>query len=366
MQQAWLLDQVFKLAEQRHVYLMLTLLNHGAFSTSVNPEWNDNPYNAANGGPLKEPRLFARNQQAKEFFKHRLRYIAARWGYSPNLFAWEWWNEVNWTPIDDIALKPWIAEMTVQLQQYDPYRHLASSSYAGISSTPLWKMPELSFAQQHDYSGNDPIKLLPITYRVLADKAPEKPVLLAEFGLDAAGGTTQRGLEAIHFHNGIWAAPFSGYAGTAMHWWWDTFVDPGNRWVEYRRIAEFLKGADLAPLAPAKAQIAPAGASALALQGKDSALVWVRSDAYEVGAANQAYEKARQAGQVPSDWKYEPPALEGLTLTLSGLADGSYTARWFSPATGAWQADQIVQVKGGTATLVVPAITRDLALKIAK
>ena len=33
MKQAWLLDQVFKLAEQRGVYIMLTLLNHGAFST---------------------------------------------------------------------------------------------------------------------------------------------------------------------------------------------------------------------------------------------------------------------------------------------------------------------------------------------
>jgi hypothetical protein len=364
MKQAWLLDQVFRLAEQRHVYLMLTLINHGAFNTSVNPEWNDNPYNAANGGPLKEPRLFARNREARELFKRRLRYIAARWGYSPNLFAWEWWNEVNWTPIDDPSLKPWIAEMDAHLRQYDPYGHLASSSYAGISSTPLWKMPELSFAQQHDYSGNDPAKLLPTTYRVLAERAPDKPVLLAEFGLDAAGGNTQQGLEAIHFHNGIWAAPFSGYAGTAMHWWWDTFVDPDKQWVEYRGLAEFLKDQDLTPLAPAKAQIAPGGALPLALQSKDRALVWVRNEAYEVFAAKQAYEKAKAAGQASPGWEYQPPALDGLTLTLTGLADGNYTARWFSPATGTWQAEQDVQVTGGTAALPVPAFSRDLALQI--
>ncbi len=65
MQQAWLLDQVFKLAEQRGVYLMLTLLNHGAFSDSVNPEWDSNPYNAANGGPLKTPREFGRNKRGQ-------------------------------------------------------------------------------------------------------------------------------------------------------------------------------------------------------------------------------------------------------------------------------------------------------------
>src|SRR6185436_8330311 len=134
MKQAWLLDQVFKLAEQRGVYIMLTLLNHGAFSTSVNPEWNDNPYNIANGGPLKEPRLFVRNAQARELFKRRVRYIAARWGYSPNLFAWEWWNEVSWTPIDDLSLKPWVAEMTAYIQQYDPNHHLVSLSYAGAGA----------------------------------------------------------------------------------------------------------------------------------------------------------------------------------------------------------------------------------------
>ncbi len=364
MKQAWLLDQVFKLTEQRHIYLMLTLLNHGAFNTSVNPEWNDNPYNAANGGPLKEPRLFARNQQARELFKRRVRYIAARWAYSPNLFAWEWWNEVNWTPIDDIALKPWIVEMTAHLRQYDPNHHLISSSYAGISSTSLWKMPELSFAQQHDYSGNDSAKLLPITYRVLAEKAPDKPVLLAEMGLDASSADAQRSREVIHFHNGIWAAPFSGYAGTGMYWWWDTFVDPRNLWGEYKAVAEFLKGENLAPLAPAKAQIAPEGATALALQGKDRALVWVRSDAYEAAAATQAYQRARQAGPIPSDWQYEPPTLGDLKLTLTGLADGSYTVRWFSPATAEWQVDQTIEVSGGVTTLAVPAFARDLAVKI--
>jgi hypothetical protein len=364
MQQAWLLDQVFKLAEQRGVYLMLTLLNHGAFSDSVNPEWDSNPYNAANGGPLKAPRDFARNKEAKAIFKQRLRYIAARWAYSPNLFAWEWWNEVNWTPIDDTALKSWIAEMDAQLQQYDPYDHLVSSSFAGVMASSTWKMPELSFTQQHDYSGEDPAKLLPVTYKVMAGYGLEKPVLLAEQGLDSVGASGQAGLEVVHFHNGIWAAPFSGYAGSAMYWWWDSYIDPRNLWGEYKGLADFLKDEDLAPLAPAKAQITPEGATALALQGADRALAWVRSDDYTIAAARQAYEKARAAGQVPSDWQYTPPTVEGLTLTLNDLADGSYRVRWFSPGTSEWQDEQTVQVTGGTATLAVPPLAQDLAVKI--
>jgi hypothetical protein len=364
MKQAWLLDQVFKLAEERGVYIMLTLLNHGAFSTSVNPEWDDNPYNIANGGPLKEPRLFARNAEARELFKRRVRYIAARWGYSPNLFAWEWWNEVNWTPIDDASLKPWITEMTAHIQQYDPYDHLVSSSYAGAGgSTALWAMPELDFVQLHDYTGNDPAKLLPLQYQVMSPKY-SKPILLAEYGYSADGASAQPGQDVVHFHNGLWAAPFSGMSSTAMYWWWDTLVDPHNLWAEYKGIATFLKDENLAALAPAKPQQAPEGATVLALQGQDRALAWVRSNAYDVAAASAAYRQARQAGQAGAGWAYQPAPIEGLQLTITGLADGAYTARWYSPKTFEWQPEQAVQVRGGTATLAAPAFAQDLAVKI--
>ena len=366
MKQAWLLDQVFKLAEQRGVYIMLTLLNHGAFSTSVNPEWNDNPYNTANGGPLKEPRLFVRNKQARELFKRRVRYIAARWGYSPNLLAWEWWNEVSWTPIDNSSLKPWVAEMTAYIQQYDPNHHLVSLSYAGAGgATALWKMPELSFVQLHDYSGNDPAKLLPLQNQVMSLKYPDKPFLLAEDGLSGDGASALPSRDVIQFHNGLWAAPFSGMSSTAMYWWWDTLVDPQNLWGEYKGISTFLKDENLAALAPAKAQLAPEGATVLLLQGQDRALAWLRSDAYDVAPASKAYDKARQAGQADG-WAYAPPPISGMQLTVTGLADGDYTARWFEPKTAAWLDEQAVQVRGGTATLAVPTFAQDLAVKIAR
>jgi hypothetical protein len=225
-------------------------------------------------------------------------------------------------------------------------------------------MPELSFAQQHDYSGSDLAKLLPLAYQVLAQKAPGKPILLAELGVGAASADAQAGREAIHLHSGIWAAPFSGFAGTGMHWWWDTYLDPRQLWGEYKGIAEFLKGEDLAALAPAKAQVTPGGATALALLSQERALVWVRGDAYTADAAGKAYERARQAGQANSDWKYEPPTLSDLQLTLTGLADGNYTARWFSPAAAEWQAEQPVQVRDGLVTLAVPPLAQDLAVRL--
>jgi len=366
MKQAWLLDQVFSMAEKRGVYILLCLVNHGQFSTSVNPEWNDNPYNQANGGPLARPEEFAMNPQAKDLFKRRVRYIAGRWAYSPGLFAWEWWNEVNWTPIADPQLRPWIAEMTAYLEQYDPYRHLVSSSYANGGATHLWKMPELSFAQQHDYSGRDPAKDLASSFRSIAENAPQKPVLLAEYGYSAQGAGDQIDSDAMQLHNGLWAAPFSGFASTAMYWWWDNFVDPRDQWSEFKGISEFLKGEDLAALAPSKVSVDPPfGSTALILQSNERALVWVRSGAYDTGEAVFAYEKAIAAGKT-KDWKYVLPVLKDVKLTVTGLADGAYTARWFDPHTAASLTEQPIQVQDGAATLAAPAFDRDLAVKIVK
>lgn len=363
MKQAYLLDQIFRVAEQKGIYVMLTLLNHGAFSQTVNPEWADNPYSAANGGMLAGPAQFATSPQAKELFKRRVRYIAARWGYATNLFAWEWWNEENWTPIDDAALFPWIQELTPYLRGMDPNRHLVSSSYSDGSASGLWKLPEIDFAQQHDYSGNDPSQALRASYRALLDSAPGKPALLAEHGYSANGADAQGGREAIHFHNGIWAPPFLGYAGTGMSWWWDTFIDPQGLWKEYRPLAEFMRGERLAGFKPGLADAGP-NAYALVLRGSARNLAWVRHKEFDARAAQRAYGKALLAGTAGPDWTYEPAALSRQTLTIKGLRDGDYTAYWFSPQTGEWLSETPARVQGGAVDLAVPEFSRDLAVKL--
>lgn len=368
MKQAWLLDQLFQLAEARGIYIMLTLLNHGAFSTTVNPEWADNPYNLANGGPLKTPAEFVTNAAAKELFKRRLRYIAARWGSSPHLFAWEWWNEVNWTPISDAQLQPWLAEMTATLATFDPYGHLVTHSYASGSTLAIWSMPELSFAQQHDYSGNDPVRVFAGAAADFTESAGDKPRLIGEHGYSAGGENRELDQEAIHLHNGLWAAPFTGYAGSALYWWWDTYIDPYNLWSHFKGVSDFFQGEDVSRLAPAAVTVTPKAVTALALQGEERALLWVRSNSYTVQEAQRAYEQALRAAikakRKLTDWRYEPPIVTDISVTLTGLADGAYHARWYSPTTRAWGSEEVVQVKQGVVTLLIPTLQRDLAVKL--
>src|SRR5690606_32503053 len=59
------LDWLFDLAERHGIAIMLVLQNHGQWSARTNPEWEHNPYNARNGGPLASPEEFFTDERAK-------------------------------------------------------------------------------------------------------------------------------------------------------------------------------------------------------------------------------------------------------------------------------------------------------------
>ncbi len=346
MKQAWQLDQVFALAEARDVTIMLCLLNHGAFNERVNPEWENNPYNAALGGPLQAPEEFVTNPVAKELFKQRLRYIVARWGYSPALFAWEWWNEIHWTPITDTDLRPWLTEMTAYLRTLDPYNHLVTHSTANTAA--IWNAPELQITQVHDYGGISPAWSFPAMFQVMQHIAPGKPMLPGEFGYSTQSSTA---VEAIHLHTGLWAGPFSGYAGTGMPWWWDS-IDPAGLWTEFGPVTTFFAGEDLTTLTPKAASVRGGIATGLLLQREDRVLGWVIHNKYT------SKDAARVSGP------YIPRAVENVQVTLNDLKDGDYMVSWFFPATGAWGDQAGVQVSEGTATLTIPILETDIAFKL--
>nr|HMS69923.1 DUF5060 domain-containing protein [Saprospiraceae bacterium] len=90
-------DWLYDYCAEKGIYVMLALQHHGPVSTNVNPNWNESPYNVANGGPCANTWDFFLNSQAKRITKNRYRYIVARWGYSRGIMCWELFNEVEWT-----------------------------------------------------------------------------------------------------------------------------------------------------------------------------------------------------------------------------------------------------------------------------
>ncbi len=223
---AWRLDRVVDLARQNGVRVMLCLGTYGEFTEGGffgEGSWISNPYNAMNGGPCATSADFWTNERARKLYKQRLRYLIARWGYSPDLFAWEFWNEVPATPEGNV----WIAEMAAYLKQHDPNRHLVSTTYGDAGT---WRCADIDFSMKHMYgqAGN----VADFTSRI-ADEAREglshgKPYLLAEFGIDWQtddGKWDPKGL-GISMRNGAWASMMVGSAGTSMLWYWDGYVHP--------------------------------------------------------------------------------------------------------------------------------------------
>ena len=78
LRQAWLLDQVFDMARERGIYIMLTLINHGAFSTQTDSEWQHNPYNTNLSGPCQNPQDFASDPFYANFSNDRQRLLHHR------------------------------------------------------------------------------------------------------------------------------------------------------------------------------------------------------------------------------------------------------------------------------------------------
>ncbi|NLG83453.1 MAG: DUF5060 domain-containing protein [Firmicutes bacterium] len=355
--QAWQLDYLFELAEKHGIYIMLCLTNHGQFSRSTDAEWDRNPYNVANGGFLQEPAEFLTDPRAKELFRRKLRYIVARWGYSPNLFSWEWFNEVNLATglADDAILVPWMEEMNAYLETLDPYDHLVSNSFSSSirGDEPHWTTAAVDYLQFHQYNQYN---WSAIWYEYLQDirRASAKPVLIGEFGLQSGVLDPQ----GIHFHEGLWAGLFVGAAGTGMLWWWDTYIEPNDLYRHFKGVSSFFREERLpeGKLKPARLTTTNEDLQALGLVSENRALVWVRSLRY-----NHRYFE-NQAFKVGPN-KVTFPKVTG-EVEVPGLSSGKYMVERWDTLTGKVVSRAEVRHQGGKFVLSLPGFDKDLAFKI--
>jgi hypothetical protein len=240
---AWRVDRILDTARQDGIYVMLSLGTYGELQSGGywgEGDWPTNPYNSANGGPCATPEDDAVNPIAKKFYRQRLRYIVARYGWNTAIQSWEFWNE---TP----APAPWIGEMAQYLKgagpfsghAADPYRHLISTTWG---SPEVWAIPQVDFTQTHYYGEGDIPDLAPgVVSDARANLGLGKPHMLAESGITWKGPDKQfdPAGKGVDLHNTIWASAASGNAGSAMIWWWDSYVDPDNLYHEYTPLARF-------------------------------------------------------------------------------------------------------------------------------
>ncbi len=249
---AWKLDKVMELCERQGVKVMLTLISHGAFSSTTDSNWKDSPFNRAcwscsqaPWGILDSPDKLWTDEDALAYIDRRLRYVVARWGYSSSLFAWELWNEMEWTDhyADHVAASAsWHAQNATFLRAYDVQRHLVTTSYANYPGHREVFDSGMDISQVHSYGSRDLAETTHSITRGMLKQVPGKPFLLGEFGGEAAENDKAVSADptGIGIHNVIWASLMSGAGGSGFVWDWKGYVDPQNLYPRFKGLSKFL------------------------------------------------------------------------------------------------------------------------------
>ncbi len=331
-----MLDQLVEAAEQNGIYLMLCAITRDLYMSSLSK--------------VDSPEYRRATTDAQKF----MRYAVARWGYSPNVAAWEYFNEMDpGKPTDRFY-----ADVGNYLAQIDLYHHLRTTSTWAPSARDC-RHPQLDIAQEHHYMRpddddfKDEVESVLRQSRWLRDNAPGKPALIGEFGL----ATPQWGLSdhmkqdgaGVHFHNCLWASALAGTSGTTMFWWWDQ-LDRQDAYHHYRPLATFL--ADVSPvgLQPTTATTSESRLRIVGLQGETRAYLWL------VNRQATWWNLVVNKGQ--------PVPIDTATITIEGLGRGNYTVLWWDTNEGQPVSRQTVSPDLGRLQLAVPPFTRDLACKI--
>ncbi|MFW6159187.1 MAG: DUF5060 domain-containing protein [Planctomycetota bacterium] len=364
---AWRLDRMLESAERNGVYVAWCIQHHGQFSTRYNPDWATNPYNAACGGFLEDPEDFFTDARARELFRKRVRYYVARYGYSPNVFAWELWNEVDLTDrFSDGAVTAWHDEMGRYLKQIDASDRMVTTSYVRSYTGEAFELPGHDYRQVHIYHG-DPSTIFGWQMKSVESQMGSvepgrlgKPVLIGEYGLGHAETYFELTPDSVwpvdpdglHVHNSLWMGVFSGSAGTAMNWWWDTYIRENDLYFHLTGISRFLEGEDPRPLKNDVVKLFALFArtppvEGYVLSGRERALGWLFETAYTL------------ASFAPTG---EPRG--GVTVELDGLTDGPYRVEFWDTYDGLVTARRRVTVVGGRADFPVPSFRGDIAFKL--
>jgi hypothetical protein len=344
-QAAGLLDSVFNLCREHDIRIMLTIFQHGILSENVNSNWDINPYNVANGGFLSKPAEFFNNEQARKLTKNLLRYYVARWGYSTNLFSWEFFNEVDLTGNTQSNPSSWVTdvdnwheEMGEYIREIDPYEHIRTTSLSGWMDHPLVAAlgdnTQLDLLQFHSYD-SDVSKGILTRYANIKGKTT-LPVLCGEFGksnLDETGDEMRRA---------CWTGYFNHLP--SLHWQWDKAIQEG--WYDYfSPMASYFGTIDLV----SEGNPVTLSLSVLPENNNLSAL-GMKTDTGNF--YYYMYSKTFSSN------------ISGAMLELENIPFGKYRRTWYNPVNGAISDPDTVILANSYIDFQVPVFSEELAVKL--
>ncbi|MBT7303574.1 MAG: DUF5060 domain-containing protein, partial [Victivallales bacterium] len=240
------LDLALEAARKRGIHL-IPCLNQTALAETKH--FKNNRFNAERGGPCKTAAEYFSNPEAVRLVKQRIRYTLARWGYSPNILAFELFNEVNYTDAykqSPDLVRGWHADLAAFLATHDPNDHLVTTCFgsgADLEDHTIWQQDGIDAMVTHIYGR----ELVPnLRQRLLLKRPFGKPNIGGEIGQSwpEADRADQLDPDGVSFHNALWTSMAGGSAATVLHWWPFRYLDPGDHYDQMRPLAAFCEGID--------------------------------------------------------------------------------------------------------------------------
>ncbi|MBM3883612.1 MAG: DUF5060 domain-containing protein [Verrucomicrobia bacterium] len=336
----FMLDELLGAAEQHGIYLQLCLLTRDLYMDALkdpaSPEYN---------------RAIADAQRG-------LRYAVARWGHSPFVAAWEYWNEMN----PNLPTDRFYTELGEFLERIDPYRHLRSTSTWGPSPKDC-QHPKLDLADTHFYLRptdrgrlDDEVHAILDRTRWLRDQAPAKPAFLGEFGLaDDRWRLTdemRRSRSLVDVHHALWASALSGASATALAWWWER-LDDRNVYPLYRPLSRFIADVPWTEgrLEPASVTLDADRFRAVGLRAGDRVWLWL-------------FDRAAAWSRVVTEG-HPPTEVHDAHARLAGLSAVNFRVQWWHTREDRLIRSESLSATNGSLDLIAPPFTADVACKVA-
>lgn len=214
------LDRLVYLSDSLNLHMMLTL--------------GPGSYNEKNGRYETSAAGFFVDPKAKIQYKNRLRFIVARWGYSPAIGAWEFFNEIDNikfrdkdNPISTAAIVAWHDEMSTYLKKIDPYEHIVTTSISHRDLEGLNSIADIDLNQKHIYKDTRAISATVLNY----SQKFRKPYVIGEYGYEWDWSKNFNDFADKmddDFKRGLWYGLFSPTPILPMSWWWEFFDSRGT------------------------------------------------------------------------------------------------------------------------------------------
>ncbi|MBN1257478.1 MAG: DUF5060 domain-containing protein, partial [Planctomycetes bacterium] len=378
---AWKLDALIALCEKYGIKVQIVIDNHG--KASMKPqydyEWYLSPYNITqqdsklgNNGFLRSPeQLFdlKQNPRVRKHYRNKLRYIAARWGFSTTIFSFEMWSELDLigqpknrhrNVYAHQNVRDWHQEMIDYLNRMDHGRHVVTTHYSGkyhYVDRAMVRLPEIDFIACDGYrdANESLIDLLLQTDNFARDF--KKPYLITEFG--GKWNAAEPNILEGDLHAGLWVSWMSQAAGTPLFWWFE-HIERADLYHHYNAFAKFIEGEDKRrgeeqkPLVSCKANImsslgaSPAQLRSLGISDGSITYLWI----YDL----------RRLYLEPSNSPHAKHA--GFKVTIPKLEEGKYAVELWDTSQGELVSELNLATIDHNLTFNLPEFSTDIAVKV--